>query len=494
MATIPASAIVQGNPGVIGTGGNALSLNGVFLSQNTTLPAQGYQSFASASAVGAYFGTGSQEYSIATIYFLGYDNSQVKPGAILFAPYAAAARSAFLNSGSLATMTLTQLQALSGVITLTVDGTPFTSSSINLSSAASFTAAATLIAAGFTGAGKPTVTWNAVNSVFQFTSSTTGATSTITYATGTLSTGLLLTSATGAILSQGVVADTPATAMNRLIAATQNWVTFTTLWEPLIADKTNFSVWTNSQNQRYAYIAWDTDAQAIVNGSTTCFGYVATQAAYNGVMPVYNNAALAAMIMGSFASVDFTRLNGRMSIGGKGQSGFTPTVTDYQTSVNLLANGYSFYGAYATAATNFNFVSNGQITGQWKWIDSYIDQIYLNSQFQLALITLYNASRTIPYNAAGYASIRAALNDPINAGVNAGIIRSGVSLSNAQISQINSSAGVDAATVIGNTGWFLQVLDPGTQARGNRQTPIINFWYTDGQSVQNFSMASVAVL
>jgi hypothetical protein len=66
--SIPASLIANSIPGVIGGGGAALDLNGVILSQNTLLPTGQVQSFASAQAVGAYFGTSSQEYQLAQIY------------------------------------------------------------------------------------------------------------------------------------------------------------------------------------------------------------------------------------------------------------------------------------------------------------------------------------------------------------------------------------------------------------------------------------------
>jgi hypothetical protein len=195
--TIPASDIVVVNPGVVGSGGSSLALNGVILSKNTLLPTGAVRSFASADAVSNFFGPASDEYALAQIYFLGFDNSTIKPGALLFAPYVDTARAAWLQSGSLAAMSLADLQALSAADCYG-HGTAFTSSAINLATATSFSDAATKITAGFTGVGKPTCTWNAVNSTFTLTSSTTGASSTITYATGTLSAGLMLTAATGA--------------------------------------------------------------------------------------------------------------------------------------------------------------------------------------------------------------------------------------------------------------------------------------------------------
>ena len=490
--TIPASDIVVVNPGVVGSGGNPLALNGVMLSQSAYLPTKAVQSFASADAVSAFFGPASAEYALAQVYFLGFDNSTVKPGTLLFAPFVNAVRAAWLQSGSLAGMTLAELQALTGVLTVTMNGTVKTSTSINLSAATSFSNVATIIAAAFTTG--PAVTWDAVKSCFIFTSSTTGAASTMTEATGTLSAGLKLTGATGMILSQGADVDTPATAMDMVKSKTQNWVDFMTIFEPVTADKTNFSVWVNAQNQRYAYVVWDTDAQAIVNGSTTNFGYLAKTAAYDGVVPVYNTKELAAFTLGAVASIDFSRTNGRITAAFKSQSGFAATVTDQQIAANLLANGYSFYGAYATANDNFNFLYNGQMTGKWKWLDTFVDQVYLNSQFQLALLSLLTSVKSIPYNESGYSLIRAAMIDPITAGINFGSIRTGISMSASQKAQVNQAAGLDVFTIIEQQGYYLQILDPGAQVRGNRGTPVINFWYTDGGAVQKITVASIDII
>lgn len=508
--TIPASDIVQVNPGVVGTGGNPLALNGVILTKSTLIPTNSVQSFASADSVSSYFGPSSTEYALSQIYFLGFDNSTQKPGTLLFAPYVDTGdRGAWLQSGSFKGASLTDIQALSGVLTITVDGTAFTSSSINLATASSFSDAATKIAAGFTGTGKPTCAWNAVNNTFTLNSPTAGALSTITVCTGTLSAGLKFTLATGAILSQGDVADTPSTAMDAVKAKTQNWVDFTTTWEPITADKQLFAVWTNAQNQRYMYVAWDTDAQAIVNGSTTCFGYLAKTLAYDGVVSVSGDPAqavlqgttlaeltrnLAVFVLGSVASIDFSRTNGRITTAFKSQSGFIPTVTDQQIATNLLANGYSFYGSYATANDQFNFLYNGQMSGKWKWIDTFVDQVYLNSQFQLALMSLLTGVNSIPFNESGYSLIRAAMIDPIAAALNFGGIRSGIAMSAQQKAIVNQAAGLDVSSIIEQTGYYLQILDPGAQVRGNRGTPVINFWYTDGGAVQKITVASIDIL
>jgi hypothetical protein len=160
---------------------------------------------------------------------------------------------------------------------------------------------------------------------------------------------------------------------------------------------------------------------------------------------------------------------------------------------NLIANGYNMYGVWGTANDLFTFFSPGQISGAFDWIDSYVNQIWLNNQFQLAGMDLMTNAKHLPYNGAGREQIRAAFLDPIRQAVNFGAIEPGIVLSTSQAAQVNSSAGLAIDTTLTNQGWYLQVLDATPQVRVVRGPPPANFWYMDGQSVQKISLASILV-
>jgi len=491
--SIPASEIVQVVPGVIGAGGSALDLNGLILTANTSVPVGAVQSFATPDDVSRFFGPTSPEAAVAASYFLGFDNSTKKPGNLLFAQYPSAPVAAYLRGGSLASMTLTELKALAGILTVSIDGTAKTSSAITLTAATSFSNAATIIQAAFTSLGG-TVTYDAQLAAFKFTSSTSGATSTISFASGTLSAGLKLTQATGAVTSQGAIAGVPATNMTAIIGVTQNWASFMTMWEPVTADKVAFSAWTNSRGNRFAYVGWDTDVQATTQGSTTSWAAVVAANEYSGSIPVYKDILHAAFILGAIASIDFERTNGRITLAFKSQSGLQFTVTDATTAQTLIDNGYNFYGDYATANDQFRFLYPGQISGDWKWIDTYVNQIWLNAALQQAMMTLLTQVNSVPYNADGYALIDASCMDPVNAAVNFGAIRSGVPLSALQKAQVNNQAGVQISGTLETRGWYLQILPATAQVREARGTPPMTFWYMDGGSVQKLTLASLAIL
>jgi hypothetical protein len=147
-ASIPAAALADVIPGVLSAGGNPLALNAVFLTQDTSIPIGTAQPFANASDVSDWFGPDAPETILANVYFSGFIGCTVLPGTLYFVQYNTSGVAAYLRGGSVAALTLAELQALSGTITVTINGQVNVSAAINLSAATSFTNAATLIQAG----------------------------------------------------------------------------------------------------------------------------------------------------------------------------------------------------------------------------------------------------------------------------------------------------------------------------------------------------------
>lgn len=566
--SIPASQLVQVLPGVLGAGGNPLSLNAVFLSADTSVPIGTVEPFATAADVSAWFGPTAPEAILADIYFNGFTGANTLPGTLYFAQFNGANVHAYLRSASQADITLAVLQSYSGQITITIDGRTQTSDAINLSTATSFSNAATIIQTGvqnptgrFSGtgsqalgvltiattgsghlavgdtvtgagvfggsatvnsfgtytvlagtgtvnvstsgttstdvvdvAGVGVVSYDALRAGFVITSPTTGTASTISYGSGTLSVLLDLRQSDGAVTSQGANAATPASVMDSVVAATQNWATFMTVTEQILSVKQGFAAWVNAQNQRYAYICQDSDATALAPNATGSFGVLTNTD--TGVCPVWDNSggSLAAFICGTAASIDFEERAGRITFAFKGQSGLAAQITDASVAANLTSNGYNFYAAYATAAQGFTMLQTGLVSGVWKWLDAYINQIALNASLQLALMELLTNVKSVPYNTTGYNLIRSACQDPINAAVNFGSIQPGVALSASQASAVNSAAGIKIDSTLSTVGWYLQVTPASSITRGTRGSPPITLWYTDGGSVQKISLASIDIM
>lgn len=652
---IPAGQLVTVTPSVLSAGGDALDLIGIILTDSWRVPLGSVYQFPDAASVGTFFGLQSQESGLASVYFNGFNNSNKKPGLLNFSQYARVAVGAWLRGASLAGMTLTALQALSGVFAVTIDAV-LQSQTVNLSAATSFSNAGqliqnalaitgpaaasvtgsvgatftgtgsgtnlttsavvgvihpgTLASAAITGTGVPALTYivsqtsgtpggagvyvtsgattaagaaitctsnvldvtvvgsgalavgdkitgtgiaantyiaglgtgtggagtytltasmqaasttitatapavwyDSVSGGFVVNSGTTGATSTITYGSGVLALALKMDLASGATISQGHVAYTPAAAMTAVVAVTQDWVSFMTTWEPSDADKEAFASWTSGQNggtaNRYVYEMWETSALDIAQGGPSAAAAFVTAGNLGGSEMIYADPNVttlagekAAFAMGATASVDYSETNGYVTFAFKGQAGLLPDVIDGAIA-NILAGspggstfgfGINFYGDYTTANQAFIEWQRGLISGPFRWKDDYVNQIWFNNQLVLALMVLMQSAKSLPYSARGYALVEAALLDPIAQALNFGMIIAGKTLSASQIAQINGGAGNSgAAQAVQNQGFYLQIKPASPQVRASRGSPPCTLWYSTPESIQHIDLASIEV-
>ncbi len=653
--TIPASFYVNVVPGVIGAGQSGLDLVGLMLTTNPLVPIGAVLSFPTQASVVAYFGATSAEAAATAVYFAGYTGATILPASVLFAQYPTSSVFAYLRGASVASLTLAQLQAMSGALNVTIDGVARNNASISLSAATSFSGAAQIIAnamgiAGptkatataaigavatatssgtsitlsavtglisigdtITGAGVvgtvtiiafvsgasggagvyttsasttcsaasltvsstvmnvtavatgalavgqavtgsgvtagtyitalgsgaggtgtyilttlqrvastattmtlPVCSWDSQTGAFTINSATTGAASTIAFATGTLAVLLALTSATGAVTSQGAVAGVPATNMAAIAAQTVNWATFQTLFDPDAgsgnAQKLLFSAWTNSQDSQFAYLCVDRDitpTQAVP--ALSSMGYLLAQLNSSGTVLIYEPATgpslyLAAFVAGYAASLNFDATNGRATPAFKSQPGLTPSVTNVTVAANLIANGYNYYGSVATGGAAWQFFDPGSISGPYGWLDSFINQIWLNNQITIALMQLQTTVGRIPYNPQGYGFIRQTLTggavgqginlpaaSPVAAAINNGVITQGVPLSAAQAVEANTLAGVSVSDQLASQGWYLSIQPATAAVRAARNSPTMVLLYMDGGAIQRINLASVLI-
>lgn len=354
----------------------------------------------------------------------------------------------------------------------------------------------------------PLVTFDSISGAFVITSGITGAPSTAAFATGTLAAPLLLTSATGAVLSQGAAAAVPAAFMNNVVAQNTAWVTFMTAFDPDGGTgnsvKQAFAAWKNSQNNRFAYVCFDTDVSPTTQvPATSSLGYILTNNQDSGTCLIYepSDLNLASFICGAAASIDFEETNGRITFAFKSQAGLVASVSNQVAADNLAGspqgasrgNGYNFYGAYAAAQANFIWFQRGFVTGPFLWLDSYINQIVMNNAFQNDLLELQANSKSIPYSTSGANLIEGALSDSIAQFLNFGAFGPG-DISSSQAAAVKAAAGVDITTALETQGYYLQIKTASAAARSARTTPPATFWYLDRGSIQSINLASVALL
>jgi Protein of unknown function (DUF3383) len=334
----------------------------------------------------------------------------------------------------------------------------------------------------------------------------------VTAVSGTLANQLGLTQAAGATIQPqgntylagaGPLISTAAAFMDGVTKVTMNWASFATAFDPDApgsnVQKQAFAAWTNAQQNNYMYCAWDTDpAPTLSPNAPSSLARILNTSLTSGTAPISSPSAangrnLAVFTMGVVAAIDFNRFNGRKTLAFRAQTGITPDISNGGIAANLEANKYNYYGIWTTSNDLFRFLYPGVVSGPYRWIDSYINQIWMNNGFQLALMNLLTSVGSIPYNQAGYTLIKAALQDVINRAVFFGAIRTGITLSQAQIAEVNNMAGVPIDGILRTQGYYLQILDADPQVRANRGTPPCTFWYMDGGSVQRITLASVMV-
>jgi hypothetical protein len=346
----------------------------------------------------------------------------------------------------------------------------------------------------------PAVTYDAISGGLQVNSGTNGSGSTMTYATGALATSLNLTQATGAQLSQGAAQSTPAATMNAIIAITANWAQFMTLFEPVDTDKEAFSLWTNGQANIYAYAMWDTNVlNTEAGGPSPAWGTIVGNT-YSGTSLIHENPAvdatgqIAAFVLGYGASVNYNAFQGRATAAFKQQSGLAPQVFSTTAYNYILQYGGSCYGDFTTANQAFTFYSPGSVTGPFQWLDSYLDSIWLRNQFQLAGMELLTQVNSIPYNTYGYGLVQNALEGVAQQGVFNGVIQPGIPLSEAQQAEVFALSGSTLiAPIIQTRGWYLQIQPAQPQVRQARTSPVILFFYTDGESIQQLDISAILI-
>lgn len=549
MGNIPISQVVKVTPGVLAAGSGLDNLSALFVTTaSSALAAGAVKSFTSAADVGTAFGDTSTLYQMAEVYFSGYETAVMTPGT-LYVGAIASAGSGAAGTAVLGTQTEHTVATVAvddggtgyavgdtetftgGTATVSTIGTDGVVTGLTLQSATAQTTdpAGTGIATTTSGSGTgltvtttstaSTVSTGAVASITAsaggtgYTSAPTvaltggggsGAAATAIVSGGAV-TGYTVTSPGTGYTSAPTVTLTPAATsdigpqLDTLRSAEGGWngLAFDT---ELDADtKEAAAQWVGTQNSQVFAAIVDSATSATENESQTAFGVWLQSQNINGVTAIYSTSPLVgALAMAWMASLSFDTANGRQTLAFvEDASGLVAAdVTDGATASTLIANGYSFYGSYANGASQFVFMRPGQVSGKFLWADSYVNQIWLNSNLTSDLVNLLMTTGNIPYNTEGDTLVEASLKDTINQALSFGAMRTGVNLTTLQRQQINNAAGVTtAADSVVNNGYYLKpnVSTAAASYRVQRTTPPAQLWYADGQSVQSINLNSVEV-
>ena len=364
------------------------------------------RSYTSIAQVAADFGTSAPEYLAALLWFeqnpqptqldIGRWAKTASSGQLLGGPLTAAQQSmAFWNA------------IVNGSFKITIDGGAVqTLTGLNFSGAANMNGVAGVIQAALAGAN---IVWDSVYNRFEVTSHTTGATSTVSFATtdagvGTdISADLGLTAGfVGIIQANGIAAETAISAVTLLDT------NFGMQWFALVvigaadADHLAIAAFVEADTTKHYYGVTTQEATVLTPGDTTDIAYQLQQLGYNFTCVQYSSSNPYAVVslLARILTTNFAGNNTTITLMYKQEPGIVPENLT-TTQVNALeAKNCNVFVAY----NNNTAIIEPGVSSSGNFIDTVIGAAVMAIEIQTALYNaLYTSPNKIPQTDAGTA-------------------------------------------------------------------------------------------
>jgi Protein of unknown function (DUF3383). len=506
MSSVSTSRFVNVIPQLIAARGSGFELNGLLLSKNATLPIGNVYRFESLDMVRAYFGNTSDEAIFAQKYFAGFDSATRKPAALLAAYYSLGQEAGWLRS-SKGALKLSDFRDMTDAgVTFVIGGLSYVVNGLDFSQANSFSEIAAIMQTGLNAIADAPV--SAANASIVFSSQidefilTAGASDESGLMGYAISDGVsdsdlskIFSQESGAVLSVGQSENTTQDAyMDNIKKQTLNWVTFAKLWEYEESEDLGFAVWASTQNSRFAYVEHDRNIDSTNPNVETSFADLIAKQGIKNASANYGGFELVAFVMGTVASINFTLKDGKITLAFKQQGGQEITCDNDDDYDALTGKGYNAYVRDSTANDMFTGYQRGTVSGDYGFMDSLVNHIWINDSLQVSLRNLLARKNSLPYNGIGLNSIHNAIAPVIEQAKYNGVISVGVELDADIISAVVSETGItDIADTLFAQGWYLLARNPGSAARAKRESPILRFYYCDGGSIQKIDLPSTVI-
>ncbi|WGS52674.1 DUF3383 domain-containing protein [Paraburkholderia sp. D15] len=361
------------------------------------------RSYADIGDLAADFGTNSEEYKAAVLWF----EQSPQPTSVMVGRWAKTAASGQLIGATLsaAHAALTNFTAVTaGGMSVTIDGTQKTLSAINLSAVTNLNGVASAVTTALAGAA--TCVWDASFGRFELSSATTGATSSVGFAsapgTGTDISALLgLTStSSGAYVAAGVAAETAVSAVTLFDQNFgQQWYA---LQIPSAVDADHLSVATyiEAASTRHFYGVTTQEPAVLVAGDTSNIAYQLKGLGYKKTAVQYSssNAYAVASLLSRIMTTDYTANNTVITLKFKQEPGITAENLNTTQANALEAFNCNVFVAYEndTAIIEQGVCCSGDFIDSIIGADNFAIDVQ-NSVFNL----LYTSTTKIPQTDAG---------------------------------------------------------------------------------------------
>lgn len=450
-------------------------LIGRFFTVNPLLPPQTFLEFSSAAAVGAYFGTTSEEYLRSLFYFGWISKNITTPQKISFARWANAATAPEIF-GNVQSQVLANYNVITtGSFGLTINGTVNMFSSLDFSAVGSLAAVAAILQTAIrTASGSmwtsATVTYDSTRGCFDFVGGVTGA-ATISVQAG--STGVDITPSigwlpeatyingvylSGAIVAPGSAVETITEVLQSSSDQSNNFGSFA--FVPALSELSEVqeaATWNDEQNVVFMFSVPVTSANAI--------SWAAVGSGVGGIggcgLTLQNISGQYAeqILMMIEAATNYSAVNSTQNYEFQQFPGLLPEVTDTATSDAMDALSINYYGQTQTAGQQISFYQRGVLQGGATDpldMNVYANEQWLKDAAGAAIMTLLLSLAKVSANVQGRSQILTILQSVINQALNNGTISVGKPFNTIQILYITQLTGdPNAWYQVQNSGYWV---------------------------------------
>lgn len=375
-------------------------------------------------SVATDFGTSAPEYMASQLYF----GQSPSPKQLMIGRWLRTATAGFLKGGALTSteQTLTNWTSITtGSFKITIDGTLKTVTGLNFSAATNLNGVASAINAVLTGA---TIAWD--GNRFVVTSSTTGTSSSVSYASAhtsgaDISQQLKLNSGISSGPINGYAAETPLACVTELVNASGQWygVCFAASTMPTDDNIVEVAGFIEAASSSHILGVTETNASVLDASYTSDLANRLKALNYKRSCVQYSeNKYAIASLFGRAFSVNFAANKSTITLMFKQEPGVTAaslTETQAKTLKTKRANVFVNYGN-DTAILQYGVMAGPAYFDEIHGLDWLSDSIQ-NSLYNL----LYQSTTKIPQTDAGQTQLMAAVSSVLQEAITNGLVAPG---------------------------------------------------------------------
>lgn len=402
-AQLPVSSLVSVSVNLASAPAQAQSLSNLLIMGSTDVidTYQRLRTYSTLSSVATDFGSTAPEYLAAAQWF----GQSPQPGNCLIGRWASTATSGRLQGGvvSAANQLITAWTSItSGGFAITINGALQTLTLLNFSAQTNLNGVASVITTALSGA---TCTWNSSYQSFLIKNTSTGATSTISFAStaGVVDISAMLamrSTSSGSYVVAGVPLEAAVSAVTAMDSQYGQQFYGLFVCGALDADHLAIAAYIEGANTKHAYGVNHQEGGVLSSVDTSNISYQLKALAYRKTLSQYSSTSLYAVVslMARILTTDYTANKTVITLMYKTEPGVVAESLNTNQMTALLANNCNVFVAYDN---NTNIIQPG-VVASGDFIDTIFGADWLAIGIQNNVYNLlYTSPTKIPQTDAG---------------------------------------------------------------------------------------------